>query len=750
LDPRPFPVIMCVIEKRRGRKRMHRRRRLTTNPIDPNARRLLSEWLLERFEQAGELSLGESKIAARVLPAEISEKIRGCIEGELSQVFRAPPGDRDFNSRISSDDDPDPGDFFYQVWKRSSPISRNPSKRRELERQIIDGIDKDLEELRMKPSRDRVRLEIIRDTFRLDEPQTKILEYVYYIRTINVLGVERLLSDADDIDTASKFTGYGMDQIFEAVRKMMHLGILGRATTFEIGELSVSIIRFLLSKKADVKITDGTIDLMEFSDTLPLNSFPVDREDIRILKSLLKSEKPIHLMLYGEPGSGKSEFVRAIILDSGRKAVTLKKSQTENKDTMVRLMAASHFAGKEYVIVIDEADGLLNTERFLEKSEDKGAINEYLDLAETSTIWISNTVNHTADSVLRRFHFSLKFEKFGVTERMNVWKYVLKSSTVRKQLTDSDVRDFSERFETNAAGVTLALSVAETCLGKRSGHREAVKKIVERTLDRHLELTDREEQERKKQAHDDLNPIGNNYSTRFLNTQPESGMVLDALQGALRSSKDNRMTSGMNLLFWGPPGVGKTEFTKFLAEKLEKKLLLKRYSDVESPYVGVTEINIARAFREAREESSILFFDEFDSFLSRRDGASRCWEVSRTNELLTWMENFRGILICATNLPDLLDPAVLRRFAWKIEFRAVKEEQRFQLFKAFFRMCGRKITAEEKGRIEALEINPGDCEAVARRFQFLPVDRKSYGDIILALAEETAWKRKTGEKRAGF
>ena len=64
----------------------------------------------------------------------------------------------------------------------------------------------------------------------------------------------------------------------------------------------------------------------------------------------------------------------------------------------------------------------------------------------------------------------------------------------------------------------------------------------------------------------------------------------------------------------------------------------------------------------------MLFFDEIDSVLRTREGAVRSWEVSQVNEILARMEGFRGIFVAATNYLASLDPAVLRRFTFKLAF----------------------------------------------------------------------------------
>ena len=86
-------------------------------------------------------------------------------------------------------------------------------------------------------------------------------------------------------------------------------------------------------------------------------------------------------------------------------------------------------------------------------------------------------------------------------------------------------------------------------------------------------------------------------------------------------------------------------------------------------WVGETEQNIASAFRDAQENNKILFFDEADSFLYPRRDAFHSWEKSFTNEILTQLESYRGIVIFATNDINGLDNASMRRFRFKVEFK---------------------------------------------------------------------------------
>lgn len=140
------------------------------------------------------------------------------------------------------------------------------------------------------------------------------------------------------------------------------------------------------------------------------------------------------------------------------------------------------------------------------------------------------------------------------------------------------------------------------------------------------------------------------------------------------------------MCLYGQSRTGKSAYAKYLAEKLGIKAILKKASDLMSPYVGETEINIAKAFKEAGDNKAMLIIDEADSFLQTRQNAQRSWEISQVNEMLTCMESYKYTFICTTNLVDILDEASLRRFTFKIKFDFLQKMQIKTAFKHFFKM----------------------------------------------------------------
>jgi SpoVK/Ycf46/Vps4 family AAA+-type ATPase len=204
------------------------------------------------------------------------------------------------------------------------------------------------------------------------------------------------------------------------------------------------------------------------------------------------------------------------------------------------------------------------------------------------------------------------------------------------------------------------------------------------------------------------------------------------------------------LCLYGPPGTGKTEYAHYLAKQLDKKLLVTGPSDFLNKFVGGTERNIAKTFKEAKEQKAILLIDEVDTLLSNRNGATRNWEVSQVNEMLTQIQNFTGILIATTNRLDALDPAIFRRFHFKIGFEFMTFEQSQKLLKHHLKALAVKgrMTKKLNEKLQYCgNLTPGDFSVVSDRLKFLECE--SIEQYILELMEETKHRR-AQNKSIGF
>ncbi|WAS91033.1 ATP-binding protein [Nannocystis punicea] len=141
---------------------------------------------------------------------------------------------------------------------------------------------------------------------------------------------------------------------------------------------------------------------------------------------------------------------------------------------------------------------------------------------------------------------------------------------------------------------------------------------------------------------------------------------------------------GINVIFSGPSGTGKTMAAEILAHELGLDLYKIDLSGVVSKYIGETEKNLARIFAEAETSNAILFFDEADSLFGKRsevkDAHDRYANIE-TSYLLQRMEEYQGLTILATNLRKNLDEAFVRRMAFAVAFALPEEAERLDIWR---------------------------------------------------------------------
>ena len=137
--------------------------------------------------------------------------------------------------------------------------------------------------------------------------------------------------------------------------------------------------------------------------------------------------------------------------------------------------------------------------------------------------------------------------------------------------------------------------------------------------------------------------------------------------------------------FAGPPGTGKTICAEAIAHSLGRRLLLVRYDELESLWMGETPKNVAAIFRTAREERAVLLFDEADAIATRRSTSVEHGFQRESNTvvsvLLKELEWYNGVVIFATNLAANFDPAFERRIRTHVLFEMPGEAERAQIWR---------------------------------------------------------------------
>lgn len=140
---------------------------------------------------------------------------------------------------------------------------------------------------------------------------------------------------------------------------------------------------------------------------------------------------------------------------------------------------------------------------------------------------------------------------------------------------------------------------------------------------------------------------------------------------------------GLNILFSGPSGTGKTLSARILAAELGMDLYRVDLAAVINKYIGETEKNLNAIFDAAKVSNAILYFDEADALFGKRteinDTHDRFANME-VNYLLQRIESYAVVVILASNLKQDIDPALIRRMRYVVEFPTPVIEQRMSLW----------------------------------------------------------------------
>ena len=472
--------------------------------------------------------------------------------------------------------------------------------------------------------------------------------------------------------------------------------------------------------------------------------------DGKIICDIISSSNgTCNILLYGEPGTGKSSFAKTIAKRLGRVAYEVKQGDDNGKNMasesrMIGIQIANgQESAADSLLVVDEADELLRGTLCASgvfgfgkggKSTEKGVMNSILDEMRLPAIWIANTSADAIDeSVRRRFDYSVRFDKMSTAQRVSIWMNLVREYGLMNCISQEQIDRYATCYQTSAGGIAKVLGN----VSRLRPTADNVDKLVATLMKPHCALMGID-------GGDGFLPA-KGYSLAGLNVKGD--VSPEAVLKAIRNYYDAGFCATdedkprMNVLLFGPPGTGKTELVRFMGKELDRRVLVLKGSDLMSKWVGESERNIASAFRRAETEKAILFFDEIDGLVQDRVNARSSWEVTQVNELLHQMENFNGVMMAATNFCENLDPAIMRRFTFKIEFCPLDDSGKAVFFEKTFWTV---LTDAERTELNMIQnLTPGDFRTV-RQKQFYLGEGQTNMARIEALREECALKKCAG------
>ena len=410
----------------------------------------------------------------------------------------------------------------------------------------------------------------------------------------------------------------------------------------------------------------------------------------------------VNILVYGHPGTGKTEFCKTLSARLGVKLYSVGESDEHGGEPSrnerlqeLRLTQRLLALGHGSILLFDEMEDLLADVGQILKlfglpgprgQGSKVFMHRLLEQTPVPTLWTVNDVRAIPRTVLRRMMFAVELRQPSAKVRARVLTRQLAHHGIESG--KEDARALAAEFDVTPGVASGAIAAARLSGGGLTAVRRGVRSLAR-------VLSAEKPPQGTLERFDPTLIRANGNPVKFAERLVESGQ------------------RRFSLCLQGPPGTGKSAYVRYLAERLGLEVVQKRASDLMSCWVGETEKRIAEAFAEARAAESFLVFDEADSLLADRRFAVRTWEVSQVNEMLTWMETHPLPFACTTNFGEHMDVATLRRFIFKIKLDYLTPEQATAAFRTYFALTPPAEVAT------LTTLTPGDFAVVRRKAEIL-------------------------------
>ena len=449
-------------------------------------------------------------------------------------------------------------------------------------------------------------------------------------------------------------------------------------------------------------IVDPMVAHIDGEELPPSQQQAVDQIIERVTDVYGVDQKPV-IELLGHDANSKRLIAAHVAYSAGLNLQTINlktiPSQIGDLETFIRLWQRESLL-MPLALFID-IDGAGETEkatlkRFLERSN--GVV--FIDIEDAKTETVRN-------------RFSIEVNKPTLEEQEHLWDEVLegRGNDQPQRLAEQFSFDQSEirRLANNTLGQpsedksSLAKDLWHACrLSARAGMEQLARRIDAKANWNHLVLPP-EQKALLRQITDQVAQRNRVYEEWGFREQMNRGL-------------------GINALFAGESGTGKTMAAEVIANELKLDLYRIDLSAVVSKYIGETEKNLRKLFDAAEDSGAILFFDEADALFGKRsevkDSHDRYANIE-INYLLQRMEAYRGLAILATNMKSSLDKAFVRRLRFILDFPFPGVEERKEIWEKVFPLSTPVDESLDFERLAKLNLTGGSIHNVALNAAFL-------------------------------
>ncbi len=479
--------------------------------------------------------------------------------------------------------------------------------------------------------------------------------------------------------------------------RLLHLlpdGSMGRSTLLaQHIQLDESLIPLLMGQSyLDPRIAPPA---RLSNPEVGLNAAPLPDSMRKVLSALIAqaqaAARPVHFYFQGPLGIGQPRIAGAVAREIGASLLSADLSRiaapgTEFATFVRLLLRQAHL--QRAVLYLEGLDGLRTDEHSLQL---RGLMEQ---LAEDSAFVILAgerpwTSVRLPAGIAPLEVITLRLDAPDFASRRDCWKDSL--GFVGDKISDSELDVLASRFQMTPDQIADAVGTAK---GQARLRALATESSDDPTIDDLFAAA-------RSQSTHDLGALARkiepNYhwddivlpddQRRHLREICNQAKYRHVVYGQWGFDRKLSLGKGLNVLFSGPPGTGKTMAAEVIATELHLELFKIDLSQIVSKYIGETEKNLNRIFHEARMSNAILFFDEADALFGKRSEVRDAHDRYANIEiayLLQKMEEYEGMSILATNLRQNLDEAFTRRLSFTVEFPFPDEASRFLIWQSIW------------------------------------------------------------------